>query len=695
MGKKGWFSAVKKFLSPETREKKYQKSTQSSKKKWFKRHKSADAVSLSNEVADAVPIPLQPIDDRKFAEGENEQNKHAYSVALATAAAAEAAVAAAQAAAEVVRLTTISRYSDKSEEEIAAIKIQTAFRGYLARRALRALRGLIRLKSLIEGQSVKRQATTTLRCMQTLARVQSQIRSRRIRMSEENQALQRQLQQKHEKELEKLRMGEEWDDSMQSKEQIEANLQSKQDAAMRRERTLAYAFSHQQMRKSSRSANPTFMDPTNPQWGWSWLERWMAARPWEARIMAHKEFNDHSSVKSGMSRSLSVTRETNNAYALRDLELDNKPSPTTRRSSRPPSRQSPSTPSRALPSSTPTVGKTKHGNGGGTDDDSKSTMSIQSEKYRRHSIPGSSLRDDESLSSSPSVPSYMAPTHSQSAKAKTRLPSPMEIEEKSGTPEKGSAGSVKKRLSFPASPTVPRGHSVPSKIEGSSINGVAVHPEERAISNGGISCSVPFPLSHTFWCAVGMRDMDVSVGENLKMVNLQAIEATPENFQEFGQVIEPLPDSVKFGPHDAQLDLSHGTPRFYIMHLEDRPLKFSTITHHASVTQCLGSSGGHIWYLGVAKPSVVDPVEKIVNTSKTISRSPCGHFYVRPNVEDVRVFKVMGPKFLKLNRGTWHAGPMFEADAMDFYNLELTNTNVIDHTTHSFKEDGLVFSIDK
>lgn len=75
-----------------------------------------------------------------------------------------------------------------------------------ARRALRALRGLVRLKSLIEGQSVKRQAATTLRCMQTLARVQSQIRARRMRMSEENQALQRQLQQKHEKELEKFRV---------------------------------------------------------------------------------------------------------------------------------------------------------------------------------------------------------------------------------------------------------------------------------------------------------------------------------------------------------------------------------------------------------------------------------------------------------------------------------------------------------
>jgi hypothetical protein len=116
------------------------------------------------------------------------------------------------------------------------------------------------------------------------------------------------------------------------------------------------------------------------------------------------------------------------------------------------------------------------------------------------------------------------------------------------------------------------------------------------------------------------------------------------------------------------------------MQLENRPLKFSTITHHASVSQCLGSVGGHAWYLGVAKPSIVDDSGEVKDDSGgNIVRSPCGHFYVPPVVEDVRVFRVVGSKFLKLNRGTWHAGPLFKADAnhaMDFYNLELSNTNV-------------------
>ena len=112
------------------------------------------------------------------------------------------------------------------------------------------------------------------------------------------------------------------------------------------------------------------------------------------------------------------------------------------------------------------------------------------------------------------------------------------------------------------------------------------------------------------------------------------------------------------------------------MHVKNRPLKFSSITHHASVTQCLGSVGAHDWYLGVAKPSIVDSNEIKAETVEKIVQSRCGHSYVPPAVKDVHVFKVAGSRFLKLNRGTWHAGPIFKADAMDFYNLELSNTNV-------------------
>lgn len=112
------------------------------------------------------------------------------------------------------------------------------------------------------------------------------------------------------------------------------------------------------------------------------------------------------------------------------------------------------------------------------------------------------------------------------------------------------------------------------------------------------------------------------------------------------------------------------------MRLENRPLKFSNITHHASVTQCLGSIGGHVWYLGVAKPSIVNSSEVKDDKSKMVVQSRSGHLYVPPAIEDIQVFKVSGSKFLKLNKGTWHAGPLFKADSMDFYNLELSDTNV-------------------
>ncbi|XP_009626665.1 protein IQ-DOMAIN 2-like [Nicotiana tomentosiformis] len=467
MGRKGsWFSSVKKALSPDPKEKADKKASKS-KKKWFGKEKQT--LPDSSTVVTATvspPRPAPPVEEVKFDEVEEEQTKHAYSIAVATAAAAEAAVAAAHAAAEVVRLTTVNQFAGKSNEEVAAIRVQTAFRGYLARRALRALRGLVRLKSLVDGPTAKRQTANALKCMQASSRVQSQISSRRIRMLEENRALQRQLMQKHAKELESLRRGEEWDDSLQTQEQVEASLLSKYEAAIRRERALAYSYSHQQTwKKSSRSANLLFMDPTNPQWGWSWLERWTGARPWETQSLSEKECkNDQMSV-----RSMSITGgEIARAFARHQLNSELPSSPTT------PSKPAASVTARKLKSASPRVSAINQ-----DDDDARSMFSVQSERNRRHSIAGSSIRDDESLASSPSVPSYMAST--KSAKAKTRLQSPLGVE--NGTPEKGSAGPVKKRLSYPPSPARPRRHSGPPKINNTSLNTSIVEDNVNVVVN--------------------------------------------------------------------------------------------------------------------------------------------------------------------------------------------------------------------
>ena len=64
-----------------------------------------------------------------------------------------------------------------------------------ARRALRALKGLVRLQALVRGHAVRKQAAITLRCMQALVRVQARVRARRVRLALESQTAQHKLQQ--------------------------------------------------------------------------------------------------------------------------------------------------------------------------------------------------------------------------------------------------------------------------------------------------------------------------------------------------------------------------------------------------------------------------------------------------------------------------------------------------------------------
>ncbi len=149
----------------------------------------------------------------------------------------------------------------------------------------------------------------------------------------------------------------------------------------------------------------------------------------------------------------------------------------------------------------------------------------------------------------------------------------------------------------------------------------------------------------------------------LKQLPAQLI--SPENFQPYGQVIYASSDGKHYDSTDAQLVLNNGIPRFYIMHLTERGRKFHKITRHVKCTQCLGSLEGKEWLIAVAPPS----------------EAPA------PKLEEISAFRIPGNCFIKLEVGTWHAGPYFDGEFVDFYNLELSDTNITDHDTYNFLQN--------
>jgi ureidoglycolate hydrolase len=142
---------------------------------------------------------------------------------------------------------------------------------------------------------------------------------------------------------------------------------------------------------------------------------------------------------------------------------------------------------------------------------------------------------------------------------------------------------------------------------------------------------------------------------------LPAEPITAEAFRPFGDLMLPIEDGVPFGSDEATLDLTQGISRFYVMRLDYRPLRFSRITRHRKVTQCLASVGGKPWMIAVAPPYGPD--------------DPAAE----PAPDDIRAFLVPGNAAIKLHKGTWHAGPFFEGDELAFFNLELSDTNLTDH----------------
>jgi ureidoglycolate hydrolase len=138
--------------------------------------------------------------------------------------------------------------------------------------------------------------------------------------------------------------------------------------------------------------------------------------------------------------------------------------------------------------------------------------------------------------------------------------------------------------------------------------------------------------------------------------------ATATALAPYGRLLEPEADGVPFAAAGG-LDLGRGTPRFYLMRLPRRPLLVDRITRHRQVTQCLAALEGEAWMLVLAPPGAADDPAAV------------------PDCRQLAAFRFSGRQAVILHRGTWHAGPLFAAAEADFVNLELADTNQVDHHT--------------
>lgn len=486
MGKKGsssWLTAVKRaFRSPtkdsekrsgrrrEDCDQEEDEEKKREKRRWiFRKPVNHETV---NNTQQSTPTKLKHdvVNATSVASRTDQDEKHALAVAMATA---EAARATAQAAVEVARLT---KSSNHAREHYAAVVVQTSFRGYLARRALRALKGLVKLQALVRGHNVRKQAKMTLRCMQALVRVQARVLDQRIRSTSHEGSRKstfsdtasvwdsRYLQDISDRKSisrEGSSIADDWDDRPHTVEEVKAMLQQRKEAAMKREKSLSQAFS-QQIWRNGRTSSIGNEDELEERP--KWLDRWMATKPWENRGRASTDQRDSiKTVEVDTSQPYSYLganyRRSHPNYQYNPHHQPQRhsiASPLHR------SHQNGSVHNQSI--TTPSPAKSRP-----IQVRSSSPRCVREDRSYHHTSQTPSLRSNyhyngnlyqnsrggtsngssnsiASTTASATLPNYMQATES----AKARIRSQSAPRQRPSTPERDRSGSVKKRLSFPA-----------------------------------------------------------------------------------------------------------------------------------------------------------------------------------------------------------------------------------------------------
>ncbi|XP_008776653.2 protein IQ-DOMAIN 1 isoform X2 [Phoenix dactylifera] len=182
--------------------------------------------------------------------------------------------------------------------EDAAVFIQSAFRGFMARQLYEEIR-----KSCegdhIEGSENPSGASAAA---STEAQVGDSVKN--LSLQEKSVIIPHKVQ--HKAQTQVYRVKEKWDNSTVSSNVLKLKIQNRLEATTRRERALAYAFS-QQLRTCSAKKKSTQSDSKEPNMGWSWLERWMATRMPE-NSLAEDCLNKHFDSISTYQRSAMIKK---------------------------------------------------------------------------------------------------------------------------------------------------------------------------------------------------------------------------------------------------------------------------------------------------------------------------------------------------------------------------------------------------